>query len=340
MSIKYLINIFIVTVGLLMLLIMYKYCQIIIFSKSEQPSLEMTGNEAAELRLLAKYWEQKISQLGPDVAYIEFVSSTENYQLGAHDQAHSFGEALYVTQGLNGLTTCDDSFEFGCYHSFFSAAISEYGLDVLSELSDVCRSSFTRDADVFPCQHGIGHGILFYLGYDRLDEALALCFKTTNSLHGGCVSGVFMEFNFRTIGSQSEYAVARDDNNNLHWPCDSVTKQFFAPCYFEQNQWWLQSVGLSAVDVQDLCSEIQSTEARIGCWQGMGHYSAALSEGDVSEIIASCQEIKMATGLKHCLESASWLLNSAMDSNDKAQMLCDTLKNNERNDCYLKLEQV
>ena len=94
------------------------------------------------------------------------------YTLTATSRTINFGDALYHTTSLKGIHICDSKFGFGCYHSFLEEAITDKGLSAINDLDNECSKQFSKGGS---CQHGIGHGILSYLGDDKLSQALTLC---------------------------------------------------------------------------------------------------------------------------------------------------------------------
>src|SRR6185436_4304211 len=162
--------------------------------------------KSADYNNIKHKYTQSIKDLGPAKAYEIFKQDvTKITSPGSqHLLAHVMGTELYTELGLEGLSVCDDSFAFGCYHSFLGTAINQEGLGILNTVDQICNEK-KSDAKS-GCQHGIGHGIIGYLGYDQaqLLEALKYCEQLTYfGPLAGCGSGVFMEYNLKTMADPS-----------------------------------------------------------------------------------------------------------------------------------------
>jgi hypothetical protein len=256
--------------------------------------------------------------------------------LDTHEQAHAFGEALYLVEGLSGLQYCDSSFEFGCYHSFFGVAVLEKGIGVLSEFSDACRAKF-GDYNL-PCEHGIGHGVLVYTDYENLEQALLLCKTISDLPTGGCSSGVFMENNFHTMDETREGMFVRPDEGDLFAPCNSLKEEFQASCYLEQVQWWQSLFNSDFEHIGGLCNTLtQGTENYEACFHGIGNYLAAEAKLQVAEIVTGCARMPDASSQALCHEGASWLVRGDGTGIEDAKKVCTALMGEPEEKCLNKL---
>lgn len=193
---------------------------------------------AATTTALELHWEERIRAVGPATAYVEFGDAVkEEPPTMQHEGAHAFGGALYEVEGTKGLSICDSNFNFGCYHEFLGRAIATLGLASVGSLNQGCVDAL--QAQSLSCQHGIGHGILAYLGYDQraLLQGLEQCRDLPhNDPIGGCYGGLFMEYNLQTMLS-TEGRIRPLGANPLE-PCDSLDKDYRQACYYWQPQWW------------------------------------------------------------------------------------------------------
>ncbi len=187
-----------------------------------------------------KYWEGHVPKVGQQVAHEELARAVANLdQANQHLAAHAFGAALWNTTGIHGAGTCDQRFSSGCTHSYIAAAIAQLGLtDGIRFVGRFCMEKAEGVRPETSCQHGIGHGLVGYLGYElpNLTEALSICDGLPHkaSLTMGCWGGVLMEYNFRghiqdvrplTTASRFE-------------PCFSLPEQQQSSCLFWQPLWW------------------------------------------------------------------------------------------------------
>lgn len=292
------------------------------------------GAAASELRKMKDEFVQNIQALGPEAAYAQFVEHAPAQTLDPHDQAHAFGEALYETNGLNGLKYCDASFEFGCYHSFFGVAVHNEGIGTLTKFDEACKDKYGTQN--LPCQHGIGHGILVYTDYDKLEDALELCETISDRPTGGCSSGVFMEYNFHTMDDVRNYI--REAGEDMYAPCNTLPARFQMSCYFEQVQWWQNIYHNNFKKIGELCAPLAKNRGNYeACYNGTGNYVAAAAELDTDRIIELCSEMptEEATGL--CHEGASWRVWPEDEGEKRAHALCEALPEPYSSQCLRKL---
>jgi len=278
------------------------------------------------------YWEKKILELGGKEAYqvLKQNLAIEDMSQGKkHMVAHDFGEALYRVLGVDGVAVCDNDFAFGCYHSFFGWAILDKGLTILPELDQACINIYGEKG--LGCQHGIGHGVIVELGYEKLALALDECSKLNwQGPIGGCTSGVLMEFNMHTM---QESDVRDPSNEGYHYPCTEVEDRFIEACYFEQPAWWHILGDQDFVFVGNECAKAPEGKAREACYRGVGNVAAGTQRFDIPEIAKSCRMMPTLAGEIYCIEGATWIVSHEPGMEDKWQDLCRPYEGEYYNIC-------
>lgn len=234
--------------------------------------------EQKAMREASDYWAARIPQVGAEVAKRELASAVVSFDREhMHGWAHSFGGALYATLGPDGMGGCDSNFSFGCYHEFLGRAIEEKGIASIPMLNQKCKE--VLGANYLSCQHGIGHGVLAFEGYEFKDVArsMAVCAELPdgNSI-GGCYGGVMMEYNLRTMDGPNAGARPYSYEKRFE-PCSGLKHEFYEACIFWQPQWW--SLSLREIDAKASLAEIYTqlgefcTESndREHCFEGIGN---------------------------------------------------------------------
>lgn len=271
----------------------------------------------------ALFWEKRIEQIGTERSYQEFKTAyaeeTFNIQ---HPMAHIIGTLLYKKAGIKGFSVCDETYAYGCYHSFFESVFNDFGLDIIRDLDKACIEKYSEGGT--GCQHGIGHGILAYLGRDKLIEALNYCRLTTqkNPLHG-CTAGVFMENNISThfaISSEGKVDVRKLNPNNPHEPCNELPLQDLRKsCYFEIPLWWKEVFGTDFQKLGTLCYDIPQKDERGICFQGLGVIIAPSTDYDVAKTIQLCKNMPDSYGEASCRTGAYATFSGNPKEKDKAK---------------------
>lgn len=244
------------------------------------------------------YWAKRIAAVGGVGAYKEFADAVATLPPSKqHEDAHAFGGALFTVLGVSGLSVCDAQFSYGCYHQFLGSAIASMGLQVVTELNQGCVNALKGSA--LSCQHGIGHGIEAYLGYDyaALTKSLAMCKDLPyNDPIGGCYGGVFMEYNMRTmLGDDAQIRpVAHDDQL---YPCDTLSSPYRIACVFWSPQWWIQlqhtAKGKDFIDmaaVGKLCDTSGGDELIRACYEGLGTVVPPNADFDPAKTAQLCDD--------------------------------------------------
>lgn len=282
-------------------------------------------------------FRELIQRIGAPEAYTLFRQEYEQAPdfSGKHFAAHEFGQALYEEEGMEGIGVCDGSFGFGCYHSFFGAAIAEHGLVAARELDAACIRLFGLGGQ--GCQHGIGHGLIEYLGHQRIGDALAVCadLAWTNELFG-CSSGVFMEYNFPTLidekGARSEIRV-KQAGEDYFFPCDDVTSGFRKQCILSQAEWWQRGARLEHFVMATLCSSLARDEEETICFKGIGNSAAPALYFDQDDVRGVCEQMPSRRAFLECLAGAAWAFWDEGTYRDKALQMCRGLDGPQEKFC-------
>lgn len=295
---------------------------------SQEQGLRASGNELTDIR---SFWREQIKASDGASAAEDFYAtalSKATPSIDAHTLAHLFGEALYEEVGLAGIGYCRTDFEFGCFHSFFALAVKEKGIEILPILDDACVEAF--GTAYLPCQHGLGHGIVVYTGYDALLEALTLCEKIRWQPLGGCSSGVFMEHNFHTMAaSETGTSFLRPLEDDVYAPCSTLPQKHQPSCYQEQVQWWQNHFSNDFTYIGTLCDAVPETENRTACFNGIGNYVAASNNLNVTSITTICGTMPNQFGIVECQQGGAWLVRGDGSGIESAEKVCEGLQNEE-----------
>ncbi len=240
-------------------------------------------------------WAARIQELGASKAYEAFAASIAG--LNPSDQhllAHQFGGILHAEEGSKGIVACDGRFSWGCVHEVIARSIGEQGFGVIAEFGEHCRTLDPIGAN--SCFHSIGHGIVGWYGYSKehLKKSLASCDAyfpdSSANPFGGCYSGVFMEFNLRTLTGEGAAAYRPASDGDYHELCYSLPEQYQRTCAFDSYQWWLTlSIDRSIEAVSRIGKECRAyrTAAMVdACYRGVGDHwpiTAVRSAADIRE---------------------------------------------------------
>ncbi len=279
--------------GVLMRVIFCAGIASIIFLQNSRPVKDTLISEGYD----SAHWQARIVRVGGPGAYAEFSEAYKDKNPSEqHGAAHIFGDAVYHELGLSGIAVCDSRFSYGCFHEFIGRAITSGSLDVVPQLDIACNESAG-------CVHGIGHGVLSYLGYgvSNLATALRVCDGLSyDDPFQGCDAGVYMEYNLRTmLGGVSSTTDTRIPHDEADWlvPCDRASPAHARACYLWLPQWWWvyltesQKLPSSSAfkKMAMVCQNVRNGEYKNTCIEGVGLLAPAASGYDAASVPSLCE---------------------------------------------------
>ncbi len=274
-----------------------------------------------------KLWRERIKKIGGEKAYVEFKQTyLSEYPTDIHYITHLYGEALYEQEGIDSVAVCDSNFAYGCYMGFSISAIKDKGLDVVSKLNDVCIQK--NGSNETGCRHGIGHGLIMYLGNNNLEKALEICNDLHKGIPLGCMQGTFMEYNKPAMMNHATtYLKVRplENDNKLHEPCASIKQKFQITCYYEQAQWWNSVLNHDYKRIGVLCSNLSQGDLKKACYMGIGTSVSQNTGYDTYSTISACNMMPTIEGQVACRSTAAWVFKINPNYTKMAPELCKGL---------------
>ncbi|MBI3335616.1 MAG: hypothetical protein HY001_03915 [Candidatus Portnoybacteria bacterium] len=312
------------------------------YPAKESPPLAISETEKFIWDKEREQWDQYIQRVGVLKAYEDMITvyRSKNAQV-QHLAAHIFGELLYDKMGIKGISVCDGSFGFGCYHTFFSRALSNHGIEIISALDEACVEKFGPLG--LGCPHGIGHGLGEYMGQARLVDQLNVC--ATLNWQGpvsGCQGGVFMEYNFPILIDGTDIIPTRRPfrADDPYAPCNRVPERFRRACYFEQGEWWARVLAEDYGRIGGLCAGITNRNEYIDCFRGLGSAIGPLSQYNIENSIKSCTLMPSVEEEVLCRAGASWSFFANPIYRDIAPRLCEGLLPDQSALCKRKADLI
>lgn len=217
------------------------------------------------------FWRKEIEDIGPVSAYAKLKEIYANApRRTSHLAAHLFGEVIEQDLGDSGISTCDSTFVFGCYHGFFASIMRKSPALETDRLIALC-ATFPVNSRI-NCEHGIGHGLAEFFG-SNIPKALSVCreiaaTKELRDQHFGCLSAVFMEHMLPFIENDSNDR-ARPVDADMYSPCDTpVANGFERSCYFNLPGQWYFRQHIDPAKNNDLCRAAPNQKAVSSCLLG------------------------------------------------------------------------
>lgn len=161
------------------------------------PEIESLQSKQLSFRNLESYFQNLAQEKGAAYAYEVLKIAPIPPNIDMHLLGHVVGDILYKQEGVNGIKICTNDFRNACSHSIVIGLFNDKGEGALPAIAQACRKAPGGSGAYTMCFHGLGHGILAYLGYD-MEKAIEMCKKTgtveyRNREYIECVGGAVME---------------------------------------------------------------------------------------------------------------------------------------------------
>lgn len=254
------------------------------------------------------------------------------HKVGAGGLLHFDGEVGPAFVAGNG--TCGS----GYYHGLLQWKLAGVEAD---EVGGVARAA-CNDPEIkanafnyYQCDHGLGHGLMLYTGYD-LPDALDFCHQLQTEFDQvACSGGVFMENQSSSFGLRTKWLKTTD----LLYPCNSklVQRRDKLYCYLLVTSHILPQVNGDWKKTADWCRKSERGWVQY-CFQSYGRDVAGNAGRDPQGMKRLCAEA--GSGEKECIYGAvrDVMNNNSQDPNGKA--FCEVVKPEFRGYCYYGLGTI
>lgn len=234
-----------------------------------------------------------IARVGLSEAQDDLYHSGLPFDGQSHLLNHESGEFAYKKYGSAGIAYCKDYFLGSCYHGVVLETIAHDGTAGLAHISACWKANETVRIQ---CAHGIGHGLLAWVGYKHLPQALALCDQLAQDVEGfptfNCYDGVFME-NIWAIhsGTTSPDQWARKEDP--YYPCDDprIEDAWEAGCWAEQPSLVYQATNGDIETVSNLCDSLGESALKTQCFEGLARQIHPAAQGSAEKVAELCGRV-------------------------------------------------
>lgn len=266
-----------------------------------------------------------------------------------HQIAHTVGRDTANMFGVNGkaFLSCPTSFNYGCQHGFFEAALVKVK-PAKSAIDAICGSLGDEYSIKFKfyCYHGVGHGVLDAEGYD-LKAALDVCDTLDKTGADGCWQGVFMEnVNAGMRGEAQSNIFSKTDPLA---PCNTVHEKYRLECYINHSGWLMTfyandsdrlskavNACLRAENYTNICLQSIGLMATNPVWQ-----QVLVENANTNNVEETAREICLKFPIEHreqcILAGIDNFLNFDEINTSRAQKFCDIIDKDFKNSCYKQI---
>lgn len=254
----------------------------------------------------------------------------------AHEFAHTIGNAIYKQMGLDGITSCDATFAYGCYHGVTEDLLRVEGTDSILKTQKRCLEIYPPKVNNLytGCIHGMGHGLLTREELN-VGRALRDCDLLDKQYRNYCYDGVFMENGFlepnRKFDSESFWNFCTELNDAYQYNCGRYQAQIL-----------LSVFGNNIEDIGRECSNAPNNVFKTTCAESLGYFISQKTSGKMKEIINLCGEISDGQVRNYCIIAAAReaIFQEYQNWRENSLALCQTLSGDWQSQCLKSNEQV
>jgi len=238
-----------------------------------------------------------------------------------HDLLHQIGTVAFAKYGdiKNAMVYQSDFCNSGYLHGLFEAYFDSGDDNILAEFSNICTEYALgrRTFDLWQCNHGIGHGLMYYTDGD-LDQSLAFCAeRMEGSGIQECQNGVYMEFFNSEILPNELFLLSFDDPFKV---CRE-TSLAKADCYFYLPTYVSQTQGVAFSDIFEICKKSEWGYKDV-CIKGVGAEAMKRNTSAPNEVFALCTHAGSRGDQKKCVSAAVSMYINQSGSLGEGQDLC------------------
>lgn len=225
----------------------------------------------------------------------------------SHLLNHTAGVSAYRTHGTSGIIFCKDYFLQSCYHGFLIEFIAEHGIEKIGDVITECASAGHHV--VSQCSHGIGHGLLAWIGYKELPQAFGWCdsiaLRHPDLVVEQCYNGVAMENHWAVHEGGDPSPDRWINDNDIFFPCTDPRI---------------------------------ARDWRLACWQNQASVFFEHFKGDYKKTYNACKSVAEAPYRDACLNNLARQMHpGAEGSSAKARMLCNMMSEEDRGLCVARI---
>ncbi len=287
-----------------------------------------------------KYIENFATLNSPETAWLllkDAYNKPEGVVGNPHDQAHLIGGLLYEKNGIEGISTCDSTFAFGCYHGLMDrvlAAADKNNLNpTIIEAREGC-SSAGEVMNVRSCIHGIGHGLATLENYD-IKKALNDCDLLAPEDQTYCSDGMFMEA--MNTAPPSLY-----DPKKPTYPCDTLEEKYVSSCARSLPQVMRFRFKMDNLNIAKACLATENQTLIYHCIDSIGYYVGQTSGGSADKIISECKALPNETAQGQCAAAAAGeiIFQNTVGWSVNAPKVCDSFTGELQTLCKKRVDNV
>jgi len=254
----------------------------------------------------------------------------------AHEFAHTIGNAIYKQMGLDGITNCDATFAYGCYHGVTEDLLNVEGANAVLKTQERCLEIYPTAANNLytGCIHGMGHGLLTWEELN-VGRALKDCDLLDKRYRNYCYDGVFMENGF--LEPDKEF------NPESFWNfCTELDVSYQYNCGRYQTQILLRVFKGDIKSIGRECSNAPSDVFKTTCAESLGYFISQKTNGKVEEVINLCRETSDDQIRNYCIIAAAKesIFQEYKNWRESSLALCQTLTGEWQSQCLESNEKI
>lgn len=254
----------------------------------------------------------------------------------SHLLNHTAGTYAYTQYGAEGILKCKDYFLQSCYHGFLIEFIAANGIESIGTVVAICDRAGVQVAS--QCAHGIGHGLLAWVGYKNLIDAFEWC-DTIHDNHptlqvGQCHNGVAMENNWAVHENGAPSPDRWVDPEDPYFPCSDprIKAAWQDGCWQNQASVMVQLFEGDYAKTYEWCAKVPDPQHRDACLNNLARQIHPEAQGDPRRIDELCS-IMTAEDRAMCI-ARNATAEYSVGGRTLPFLLCDAEDEPSKNTCF------
>ena len=270
----------------------------------------------------------------PALALLATKTTTDTAVAGdCHRIAHRMGSAALsrfkdkvAPAFIAGSPVCAS----GYYHGIIERAFLGQPTSRLAVVArQLCTDSQITDQRflLYQCDHGLGHGLMIYTGYD-LPVSLKTCDGLTDEFDQvSCSGGVFMENFNSSYGVTSKYL----RKNDPIYPCNATAERHKVQCYGLVTANLLRTTGYDQRKTADGCRRSEPDWIGV-CFESFGRDVSGIAGKSAAKARASCALAGKNEG--DCLYGVAREIVNSDAGYERGARFCEQVPKRHRSRCF------
>ncbi len=293
-----------------------------------------------EYEKLKVNFEKIVKDVDPKKAIEELENLSEKDERvlnQCHDFLHIIGHAGFLKYKSFSVAVnyqkdfCNSGYIHGLFEAYFKNT-ENLELNLSKECSDYATDK--REFDLWQCNHGIGHGVMYMTGGD-IDKSLEFCNKNLPSKGEviSCQNGVYMElWNSEILAKEKDFINPANPFNTC-----KVRNIGKGDCYLYLPTYFSQTLKIDFVDILKECKNVE-LGYEMECLRGVGTEAMKKNISNPEIVFDMCSQAGRYNKQEACVMGAVGMYINQKGTINSGWNLCEIIEDKFKDSCLKEVK--